>query len=260
MRSNIVKIESVSSTSMSHIFWPMMIIMAAFLYSQSAVSAVNQHASYNQHTLLKQQAGWQATQQIAKLESAREAFSDEEVHLSYRLLQPLAMQGHTLAQYQLATLHDSEQGAYSSLAKAAYWYQKAAKNGHKDAQHNLAVAYANGDGLEQDINKALQWWKRAALAGHIDAQYNLGIIYATGKGGVESDLGKAAKWWRLAAIGGDPMAQYNLAALFANGIESVRSYCEATRWWEKSAANGFSQANVALAAIKQKQDYTSCWE
>lgn len=260
MRLNVVTKVRYPNEAASYALWFIILTITAFLFSPTANSAVMSAAYTHQETFLKQQLGWQVLQQSTKLQSARKAFSDEEVHLSYRLLKPLAMQGHTLAQYQLATLHDSEYASYASLSKAAFWYQKAAKNGHRNAQHNLAVAYANGEGVEPNINKAVSWWKRAAIAGHTDAQYNLGIIYATGKDGVESDLAKAAKWWRLAAIAGDPMAQYNLAALFANGIESVRSYCEATRWWEKAAANGFTQANIALSAIKQKQDYNSCWE
>ena len=241
-------------------WWLLSLLFVKLLLSQNVQAAISQTAFTSEKILLTQQVGWQQPQQIAKLASAQQAFSDEEYHLSHRLLEPLAIQGHVLAQYQLAMLYDSGRESEGALANAVYWYQKAARNGHHNAQHNLAVAYANGEGVAQNMNKAVTWWRRAAIAGHTDAQYNLGIIYATGKNGVERNLSKAAKWWRQAAIAGDPMAQYNLAALYANGVETIKSYCEATRWWEKSAASGFTQANLALQVIKLKQDYYSCWE
>lgn len=259
MRINVFSITGYLSEAIHLVVWFMVLTLAALVFSPAANAAVLNLAYAHHDASLTRQVGWQQPRQTDKFQSAREASSDDEVHLSYRLLKPLAKQGHTIAQYQLALLHDGEHDAYTSLVKAAYWYEQAARNGHKDAQHNLAVAYANGEGVEQNINKALSWWKRAALAGHTDAQYNLGIIYATGKGGVQTDLVKAAKWWRQAAISGDAMAQYNLAALYANGVESIKSYCEATRWWEKASESGFLQASIALNAIKQKQDYQSCW-
>ena len=253
---------TVVTTSQRHYpvwFVASLVVMSSLVIAFNAGATVLPTTYTTPVSHLSKQVGWQQPQQEARLQSAQQALSNDEYHLSYRLLEPMARQGNDRAQYQLAMLYDSSRNLESAAAKAVYWYKKAAHQGHQDAQHNLAVAYANGNGVEQNIGKAMYWWQRAAAAGQVDAQYNLGIIYATGKGGVERNLPRAAKWWRQAAIAGDAMAQYNLAALYANGINSVRHYCEAARWWEKSAANGFSQANIALQKIKLKQDYHSCW-
>ena len=66
------------------------------------------------------------------------------------------------------------------------------------------------------------------------------------------------KWWRMAAMSGDPAAQFNLGAIYANGIGMTSQTCEASHWWKKSAANGFAQAEMALAVLQTKSDYASC--
>lgn len=249
-------------TGLQAVQWPirnLLILLMIALVAVNAEAGISVSNNGSDKSLLLQIAGWQHLQQMKNLHTAQQAYADDEYYLTHRLLEPLARQGHALAQYQLAMLYDTVDVSPETMEQSVFWYNKAASNGHQNAQHNLAVAYANGDGVEKNIRKAIRWWTRAAISGHTDAQYNLGIVYATGKDGVAQDLVKAAKWWRLAAIAGDAMAQYNLAALYANGVESLRSYCEAIRWWQAAAANGFEQANLALQVMKSKQEYSSCW-
>ena len=59
-------------------------------------------------------------------------------------------------------------------------------------------------------------------------------------------------------MNGDAIAQFNLGALYANGIGMSSRTCEASRWWKKSAANGFVQAEMALAVLQTKSDYDIC--
>ncbi|MCW8899605.1 MAG: sel1 repeat family protein [Gammaproteobacteria bacterium] len=207
---------------------------------------------------ITQKVGYAHLQQAANFSQAQAAFENQDYVYSARLLSPLTISGHVQAQYLLATQYDLGLGVKRNENLSFHWYKKAAEAGIGIAQHNLAVAYAQGNGVDADLTKAIAWWERAANAGNTDSQYNLGIIYAAGRDSVKPDMEKALKWWRMAAISGDPAAQFNLGAIYANGIGLSSRTCEASRWWKKSAANGFAQAEMALAVLQTKSDYASC--
>ncbi|MCC8100144.1 MAG: cell envelope integrity protein TolA, partial [Clostridiales bacterium] len=49
-------------------------------------------------------------------------------------------------------------------------FEKAARLGDADAQYNLGVCYNNGIGVTEDKAKAADWWEQAARQGHAVAQ------------------------------------------------------------------------------------------
>ena len=67
-------------------------------------------------------------------------------------------------------------------ARAAHWYEEAARQGHARAQCNLGCLYDHGLGVRQDARRALHWFGKAARQGHAFAQYNLGVMYYKGEG------------------------------------------------------------------------------
>jgi TPR repeat protein len=228
------------------------------LFCHTARANANSADQYRQlHTYVaEQEVGYRTTIHHELRQRAKQALTENEPYLANRLWEILARQGDRDAAFRLGLYFDVGNDGQRDIKRALYWYRRAAEAGEVHAQHNLGVAYANGDGVAIDINMAIKWWTIAARRGNADSQYNLGIMYAMGVG-IKKDLEEAKRWWRKAAIHGDPMAQYNLGTLYVNG--GVLSYCEATRWWEKSAKNGISQASHALAVIKTRQDYLSCW-
>lgn len=236
------------------IFSLIMLLFLSSLFISQGVMASN----FNAKVSYSHEAGYAYHYKRANFSQAQAAFEDQEYAYSARLLAILAEKGHVQAQYLLATQYDAGLGVKKDERSSFYWYKKAAKAGIDVAQHNLAVAYAQGNGIEADLSKAISWWKRAAKAGNTDSQYNLGIIYAAGRDSIKPDLDKALKWWRMAAISGDAAAQFNLGALYANGIGMSSRTCEASRWWKKSAANGFVQAEMALAMLENQRDYELC--
>ena len=231
----------------------MLLFVTGLLVSQGALASGLIEKNTYTH-----EVGYAFQQQHIDFSQAQSAFENKDYVYSFRLLKPLAENGHVQAQYLLATLYDVGLGIKKNELLSFYWYKKAAKAGIGAAQHNLAVAYAQGNGVDTDLQKAITWWERAAKAGNTDSQYNLGIIYAAGRDSIKPDLKKAMKWWRMAAINGDAAAQFNLGALYANGIGMSSRTCEASRWWKKSAANGFAQAELALAVLQTKRDYAVC--
>lgn len=58
------------------------------------------------------------------------------------------------------------------MAKAVYWFSKAAEKGDAVAQYNLASCYENGNCVKQDGDKAVYWYTKAAEQG-IDVEEEL---------------------------------------------------------------------------------------
>ncbi len=108
------------------------------------------------------------------------------------------MQGHAVAQYNLALMYDRGEGVPQDHVEAMKWYRLAAAQSHADAQHNLALMYDRGEGVPQDYAEAVKWYRLAALQGLADAQINLGFMYQSGRG-VTQDYVQAHMWYNLAA-------------------------------------------------------------
>ncbi len=66
-------------------------------------------------------------------------------------------------------------------ATAMREWQPLAKQGHAVAQYNLGLLYANGQGVPKDDAQARQWYEKAAVQGHAAAQVNLGGLYDYGR-------------------------------------------------------------------------------
>ena len=60
---------------------------------------------------------------------------------------------------------------------AAHWFEKAASQGHTYAQFQLATMYENGRGVPQDFGEAATLYEAAAVGGHEEATVMLGQLY-----------------------------------------------------------------------------------
>lgn len=127
-------------------------------------------------------------------------------------LRRLANGGDATAQDWLGAYHQRTGG----IARAVFWYEKAAKQGNITAQNNLGTLYANGIGMPKDLSRAAYWYRKAAEQGNATAQNNLGILYHEGQGVAKNDR-IAADWLSKAANQGNASAQYNLSELYAHG-------------------------------------------
>ena len=127
-------------------------------------------------------------------------------------LRELANRGDATAQDWL--------GAYRQrthdIARAVFWYEKAARQGNVTAQNNLGTLYAKGVGTPKNLSQAAYWYRKAAEQGNATAQNNLGILYHEGQGVAKNDK-IAADWLSKAANQGNARAQYNLSELYAQG-------------------------------------------
>src|SRR5690606_1378508 len=89
------------------------------------------------------------------------------------------------------------------LAKAAVFYEKAARAGVADAQYAMAQFHANGvGGKSEDMAEARRWLELAARRNFDTAQLELGTWMVEGVGGERDEEGGFA-WLRAAAMGGN---------------------------------------------------------
>ena len=84
------------------------------------------------------------------------------------------------------------------MAKALYWYHKAAEQGSIQAQCDVGFLYQYGEGISKDVTKAVKWYRKAAEEDNRFALYYLGLCYQNGKG-VSKDMTMAVKLYRRAA-------------------------------------------------------------
>ncbi|MCY4374465.1 MAG: tetratricopeptide repeat protein [Spirochaetaceae bacterium] len=81
-------------------------------------------------------------------------------------LMPAAEQGDAEAQYQVGILYygdDTKVSEYrnpKALAKAARWFQAAAKQDYADAQNELGQRYEMGEGVPKDSAEAFRWYRK----------------------------------------------------------------------------------------------------
>jgi TPR repeat protein len=134
------------------------------------------------------------------LDDALAAYDAKDYATALKLLIPLAEQGSTIAQVNLAFMVYSGKGTPADASESAKWYRLAADNGDAYAQYSLGVMCENGKGVPQNLQEAVKWWRLSARQGYAEAQYNLGAMYYNGRG-VAKDYVRAYLWKSLAAEG-----------------------------------------------------------
>ena len=137
----------------------------------------------------------------ADFKAGENAYHRGDYATALREWQPLAKQGHAVAQYNLGLLYSNSQGVPKDDAQARQWYEKAAVQGHAEAQVNLGMLLDYGRGGPQDFKMAVRWYRRAANQGNELAQRKLGLLYERGDG-VQQDFVQAYMWYKLGAASG----------------------------------------------------------
>ena len=142
----------------------------------------------------------------------------------------------------------AEQGDQDALDKL----NDIAEKGKADDQISLGDRYHRGEGVSKDVAKAIYWYQKAADQGNAQAVYTLGIIYMNGLG-VPKDDAKAFDWFQKSAEQGDTVAQYFLGHMYENGKGVPKDDAKAIYWYQKAAKEGDTEARIALQRMQQKQ-------
>jgi hypothetical protein len=93
-----------------------------------------------------------------QFEDAKSAYNRGDYATAYRLIKPMAEQGHAEAQYNLGGMYAEGRGVPQDYGEAAKWFRKAAEQGHAEAQYNLGGMYFRGRGVPRDFVLAHMWF------------------------------------------------------------------------------------------------------
>lgn len=187
---------------------------------------------------------------------------------------------------ELDEILGSPQQRPRDAAKAAEWFEKAAKQKHTEATYQLAKLYESGNGVKQNKLAAFENNLIAAEKGHPGAQYAVGLAYFRGapqdpqgkcthrylsddpnygKGNyfdrfdtpfclADKDSVAAALWWQRAAEQGHADAQFQLARLYVYGEGVATDKNKSAQWLEKAAGQGNAEAQYILGVAYETGD------
>jgi len=168
-----------------------------------------------------------------------------------------ATQGDKVAQYLLARMYFSGEGAPQNYPLAIKWYQQSAEAGYAPAQFALGQMLERRQGVRRSsFFTALNWIEKAANQEYVPAMYAAAMIYAEGNR-VPPNLDRAIEWFRKAAAQGHVDATYQLARFYELGLDSdLCSRPGAPRSCRTKRRSGETQAIVqdhkqAFALFKQ---------
>ena len=68
-----------------------------------------------------------------QIEIGKRAYENEEYHIAFKILKPLAEEGHSEAQVIIGDMYNIGRGVQQDNAVAIAWYRKAAVQGNPDA-------------------------------------------------------------------------------------------------------------------------------
>jgi uncharacterized protein len=173
------------------------------------------------------------------IEDAIAAHEREDYAAALRLYRPLAAEGDTRAQMNMALMYRLGQGVARNAGEAMKWYRLAAAQGDPRAQFSIGDMYDEGEGVAQNFGEAMKWYRLAAAKGEPRAQFALGLMYSQGAG-VPQDHTHAHMWFSLAAEQFSPSASReargraarnrDLAARKMTPAQIAESYRLAREW------------------------------
>ena len=81
---------------------------------------------------------------------------------AFRIWLPLAVQGNSQAQFNVAFLYEKGLGVARNEVEAARWYLAAAERGDVAAQSKIGSLYEAGVGVQENLDAAARWYGQAA--------------------------------------------------------------------------------------------------
>ena len=107
---------------------------------------------------------------------------------AFRILMPLAEQGHKRAQTGIGLMYLHGNGVEKNESKALEWFKEATCQNHDWAFYHLGTMYYYGMSVEQSYEKSFEYFQKASLINNATAFLNLGHFYQEGKGVQKDDL------------------------------------------------------------------------
>ena len=163
----------------------------------------------------------------------------------FKFQQKLADNGNVQAQYKLALMYEVGEGVVSSLDKALYWYDRAAKSGLKKAERRSTYLMVKERGFNKKTHSDwLNSVKTEASDHKPDAMLLLGQLYRQGLG-VKKDLKKSLDLLTRVSVLGDADVDNEIESIYAEmSANKNNSKKIAPQKKVKKSATGKSIANV----------------
>lgn len=127
---------------------------------------------------------------------ARRAYEVGRFTEALTILERLAKEGDSRAQYEVALMYLQGIGTKSDPLKGGTWMLTAANNGNSTAMVEIGGRHENGVNAERNLAVAFTWYRRAAIAGDPIGRYKLAMMYEAGEA-IPKDLVRAYAWYQL---------------------------------------------------------------
>ena len=130
-------------------------------------------------------------------QTARRAYEVGRFGEALEILERLAREGDSRAQYEVALMYLQGIGTPINPTVGGKWMLTAANNGNATAMVEVGGRFENGVNAEKNVILAFTWYRRAALTGDPIGRYKYALMYESGEG-IPQDLPRAYAWYRLA--------------------------------------------------------------
>ena len=173
------------------------------------------------------------TPEIEKqFEIANAAWNSKDDIKAYRLLKPIAEQGHQVALTIVGTMHQlAEGGAELDAYKAREYYEKASCQGYAPALYHLGLIYYSGHGAIQHYGIAYNYFVKSAELGWAGAMHNAGAMALYGQG-TDQDSKKAIYWFHKGATQESVHSMFNLGIGYFKGEGAPKDIWKSYMWFD----------------------------
>lgn len=168
--------------------------------------------------------------QQTQYNAAMRQLSEGKLAAAVKGVSALAQNGHAASQFRLGVLRLHGIGVPPDPARAAYWFDKAARQDYLPGRYSLARVYLTGVGVAKNPQLALQQLLPLAEREYAPAQLQLGLMYDAGIG-TERDLKAAEHWVRRAAENQHPQAVKAMAEAYQRGLLGLDKDPQLARQW-----------------------------
>ena len=161
------------------------LLVTAILFSYSIVSGANDFLEHEQDN-------------PANLVAGVDAWSKGNYILAHDLLQPLSVEGNSVAQYIIGLMYFRGKVVEKDYKKSIKFMNLSAEQGYFLAEHKLGSIYSGSLLGKPDYSKAIKWFRLASGQGYAPSQYFLATLYEKGDG-IKQDYIRAHMWFSLAS-------------------------------------------------------------
>ena len=170
---------------------------------------------------------------------------------AFRILMPLAEQGHKRAQTGIGLMYLHGNGVEKNESKALEWFKEATCQNHDWAFYHLGTMYYYGMSVEQSYEKSFEYFQKASLINNATAFLNLGHFYQEGKGVQKDDL-LALKNYKKALQLGELDAAFFLGEILLSSEEISNDNLIALMWFKVFQLSGNKDVSLIIDFLEKR--------